>query len=90
MDKNIEKLLYNLEPEINKKCHEIRENKKEKNMKKLFIFTSILLLILPSSLIILNISIWRLIIGMISFISISIIVMLPMALKEDKRGVYNE
>ena len=90
MDKNIEILLYNLEPEINKKCYEIQENKKEKILRKLFIITSILLLVIPSFLIILNINIWRLIIGVLCFISVSLIIMLPIVLIEDERGIYNE
>lgn len=89
MDKNLEKLLCNLEPEINKKCFEIKEKKREKMMQRLFILASILLLIIPSLLIIIGISILSMLIGIVSFTQITLVVMLPLAIKEE-RGVCYE
>ena len=89
MDKNLEKLLCNLEPEINKKCFEIKEKKREKMIQKLFILVSILLLIIPSLLIIIGISIFSMLIGIGSFTLIALVIMLPFAIKEE-RGVCYE
>lgn len=89
MDKNLEKLLCNLEPEIDKKCFEIKEKKREKMMQRLFILISILLLTIPSLLIILGISIFSMLIGIVCFILIALVVMLPLAIKEE-RGVCYE
>lgn len=89
MNKNLEKLLCNLEPEINKKCFEIKEKKREKMMQRLFILASILLLIIPSLLIIIGISILSMLIGIVSFTQITLVVMLPLAIKEE-RGVCYE
>ncbi len=89
MNKNLEKLLCNLEPEINKKCFEIKEKKREKMMQRLFILASIQLLIIPSLLIIIGISILSMLIGIVSFTQITLVVMLPLAIKEE-RGVCYE
>lgn len=86
MDKNLENLLSNLEPNIDKKCFELKQKRKEKRLQKLFIIASILLLIIPSTLILLNINIWGFIIGAIGIISVLTIAMLPIALNEEPRG----
>lgn len=86
MDKNLEDLLSNLEPDIDKKCFELKQKSREKKMQKVFIIAIVLLLITPSTLIMLNINIWLFIIYGISFIALATIVMLPVALKEDSRG----
>lgn len=86
MDKNLENLLSNLEPNIDKKCFELKQKRKEKRLQKLFIIASILLLIIPSTLILLNINIGGFIIGAIGIISVLTIAMLPIALNEEPRG----
>ena len=88
MDKNLEKLLCNLEPEINKKCFEIKEKKREKTMQKLFILVSILLLTIPSLLIIVGISIFSMLIGIVCFMLIALVVMLPLAIKDERGKCY--
>lgn len=89
MDKNLEKLLCNLEPEINKKCFEIQEKKREKRIQRVFILVSILLLTIPSFLIMLGISMFSMFIGIVCFILIALVVMLPFVIKEE-RGVCYE
>ncbi len=86
MDKNLQIVLSNLEPEIDKKCFELKQKTREKRMQKLFILAIILLLFMPSTLIILNINIWVFIVGAISVIALAILIMLPIALKENARG----
>ncbi len=86
MDKDLQKLLSNLEPDIDKKCFELRQKSKEKKKQKLFIIAIFIVLFMPSTLIMLNINIWGFIIAGISIIALAIIIMLPIALKENTRG----
>ena len=86
MDKNLQIVLSNLEPEIDKKCFELKQKTREKRMQKLFILAIVLLLFMPSTLIMLNINIWIFIVGAISVIALAILIMLPIALKENTRG----
>lgn len=86
MDKNLQNVLSNLEPEIDKKCFELKQKRREKRMQKVFILAIVLLLFMPSALIMLNINIWAFIVGAIGMIALSILIMLPIALKENARG----
>lgn len=86
MDKNLQIVLSNLEPEIDKKCFELKQKTREKRMQKLFILAIVLLLFMPSTLIILNINVWGFIVGGIGVIALAILIMLPIALKENARG----
>lgn len=86
MDKNLQTVLSNLEPEIDKKCFELKQKTREKRMQKLFILAIVLLLFMPSTLIMLNINIWVFIVGAISVIALAILIMLPIALKGNARG----
>ena len=86
MDKNLQDVLSNLEPEIDKKCFELKQKTRERKMQKLFILAIVLLLFMPSTLIMLNINIWGFIVGGIAVIALAILIMLPIALKESARG----
>lgn len=86
MDKNLQNVLSNLEPSIDKKCFELKQKARERRMQKLFILAIVLLLFIPSTLIMLNINVWGFIIGAIGVIALGILIMLPIALKESARG----
>lgn len=86
MDKNLQTVLSNLEPAIDKKCFELKQKTRERRMQKLFIFAIVLLLFIPSTLIMLNINIWGFIVGTVVLIGIAILIMLPIALKQNTRG----
>lgn len=86
MDKNLQKVLSNLEPEIDKKCFELKQKRKERRMQKIFILAIVLLLFIPSTFIMLDVNIWTFIIGAIGLIALAILIMLPIALKENARG----
>lgn len=90
LDKNLEKLLCDLEADIDKKCFEIKEKRAERKLQILLAIGIILLLTIPSTLIIIGINIIGTIIGIISFMSISMIIMLPIVLKDEKRGICYE
>ena len=55
-------------------------------MQKIFILAVVLLLFIPSILIMLDVNIWTFIIGAIGLIALAILIMLPIALKENTRG----
>ena len=86
MDKNLQNVLSNLEPEIDKKCFELKQKRRERRMQKVFILAIVLLLFIPSTLIMLDVNIWAFIIGAIGLIALAIFIMLPIALKENARG----
>ena len=86
MDKNLQNVLSNLEPEIDKKCFELKQKRRERRMQKIFILAVVLLLFIPSTLIMLDVNIWAFIIGAISLMALAILIMLPIALKENARG----
>ena len=86
MDKNLQTVLSNLEPAIHKKSLELKQKTRERRMQKLFIFAIVLLLFIPSTLIMLNINIWGFIVGAIGLMALAILIMLPIALKENARG----
>lgn len=86
MDKNLRNVLSNLEPEIDKKCYELKQKRRERRMQKIFILAVVLLLFVPSTLIMLDVNIWAFIIGAISLMALAILIMLPIALKENARG----
>ncbi len=86
MDKNLQNVLSNLEPEIDKKCFELKQTRKERRMQKIFILAIVLLLFIPSTLIMLDVNIWAFIVGAIGLMALAILIMLPIALKENARG----
>ena len=86
MDKNLQNVLSNLEPEIDKKCFELKQKRRERRMQKIFILAVVLLLFIPSTLIMLDVNIWAFIIGAIGLMALAILIMLPIALKENARG----
>ncbi len=90
MDKNLQNLLFDLEPTIDKKCFELKQKRKEKRMQKIFIVAIILILFIPSTLILFGIHLWGIMIGIIAVLSIAMIAMLPIALKEEGGGVCYE
>lgn len=90
MDRNIENLLNTLEPKINKKCIEIRKCKKEKILQKLLIFVSVIYLVIPSVLIILDINVIYFIILTAILSLLILFVNLPKILKIENGDVCYE
>ena len=86
MDKNLQNVLSNLEPEIDKKCFVLKQKTRERRMQKVFILAIVLLLFIPSTLIMLDVNIWGFIVGPIGLMALAILIMLPIALKENARG----
>ncbi|WP_303195818.1 hypothetical protein [Thomasclavelia spiroformis] len=90
MNKEISELLKNLEPEIDKKCIEIKETKKIKHKQILYILLLILVVTTPSLLIIFNINVTYFIIGILVLILLVIFIKLPDLLKSDVKEVCYE
>ncbi len=90
MNKEISELLKNLEPEIDKKCIEIKETKKIKHKQILYILLLILFVTTPSLLIIFNVNVTYFIIGILVLILLVIFIKLPDLLKSDVKEVCYE
>lgn len=86
MDKKLQRVLLNLEPTIDKKCFELKQKEREKYMQRIFVLVVVLLLFIPSTLIMLNVNVWGFALGVISVISLAILIMLPITLKGNARG----
>jgi hypothetical protein len=85
---NEDTLIKILRPEINQKCCEIRNERQEKRMNKIFIFLCIMTVILPPILVFNGFGIMPLFIIVIIF-SISLLVLLPVILNQ-KKGTEHE
>lgn len=86
MNSELNKLLHNLEPEIDKKCLEIKINRKNRIQNILFVILSICFISIPSILLLLNISLiyFFIAVGIIFFIKF--ILGLPDILSEKLEG----
>lgn len=87
MSKGVNKLLKNLEPEIDKKCMEIKEKKMLKHQQILYIILLILFITIPCFLIIFNINMTYFIISIIIIFLLITFVRLPNLLRTDVKGV---
>ena len=90
MNKEISELLKNLEPEIDKKCIEIKETKKIKHKQILYILLLILFVTTPSLLIIFNVNVTYFIIGILVLVLLVMFIKLPDLLKSDVKEVCYE
>ena len=45
MDKNLQNMLLNLEPTIDKKCYELKQKEREIHMQRIFVLVVLLLLL---------------------------------------------
>lgn len=85
MEKGLENVLLNLQPDIHNKCEEIKRKKVEKKLQILFCITALLFLFVPSLLIILNISLIYMVISVILILSLSLFILLPNFLRDNNK-----
>lgn len=90
MNKNIEKLLSNLQPEIDSKCREIKLKKANKRKSILSFISLLLLTITPSILYLFNINLIYFVLLIILITSLRLFIKLPDILKKDLKGVCYE
>lgn len=90
MNKDINKLLEKLEPEIDKKCTEISEKKSNKKKQIMYILLLVIFITVPSLLIIFNISITYFIVGIILIFLLIVFMKLPDLLNSNIKGVCYE
>jgi len=77
----LESLLISLEDEIDKKCFQIKEKKKEETKTRLFLLACFLFLLLPFLLLYLGISLLAFCFPVILFLAVSMIALLPVLFK---------
>ena len=90
MNKDVNKLLKKLEPEIDKKCAEIKERKNDKKRQMIYTLLLVMFITLPSLLIVFNLNITYFIIGMIIVLLLTIFMKLPDLLNANIKGVCYE
>lgn len=83
MNNNLNKLLENLEVVIDKKCLEIKNNKKQKRKNIIITVLCLNLITIPSILLLFNINIIYFIFGFIIFILLVSFIKLPDILKKN-------
>ena len=89
MNKEVNKLLKNLEPEIDKKCIEIKDKKRMKHQQILYILLLSLFITIPSLLILFNINMTYFVISILVLLLL-IFIKLPDLLKYDVKGACYE
>ncbi len=90
MNNDLERLLLKLNPEIEKKCNEIKKRKVEKSCGMMFAFLLILFLTIPSILIWYNVNILIFVVSILIFILVISLISLPDFLKNDRKAIYYE
>ena len=81
MSNDLDKLLNDLEPVINKKCMEVKKIKKQKKQNWIMIILCLLFVVTPSVLLLFNISIIYFIVGIIIIFLFKFFIKLPDILK---------
>jgi len=90
MNKDVNILLEKLEPEINKKCAEIKERKTNKKKQVIYMLLLVMFITLPSFLILFNLNITYFIIAIIIILILTIFIKLPDLLSSNLKGVCYE
>ena len=89
MNKEVNALLKELEPLVEEKCLEIKENRKKKRGQILYVILLFGFVIVPCLLVIFNVSLMYFLISLVIFILIVILVKLPNLLNIDlKEALY--
>lgn len=90
MKDDLQLMLDDLQPDIEMKCNEIKQKKREKRLQVFFVLGILLFLFVPSILIILNMSLIYMFILVLFVIALSLFLWLPQILKNDKGIVVYE
>lgn len=85
MDKNAEKLIAQLSPEIDEKCDELKTLKKEKKLTKIFVFLCIMAVILPTVFVFAGIALTIIFIPII-FIAVVFLLLSPVIINQKNQG----
>lgn len=92
MAPNVECMLQNLTPEIERKCKELQEVRKERLQSRVFALLCVMVAVIPALLVFAGVSLAGLIAPLI-FMSLSVILLLPVLLSgkmENQGGIVYE
>ena len=81
MDEDLNKLLLNLDNEIERKCYQIKEKKKDEKATKLFMLVAFLFLTIPFLFVFMGINILIVCFPVMLFLMISTIILSPIILR---------
>lgn len=90
MNENLNTLLDSLDEEIERKCFEMKEKQREKNMKRTFMLCCLLFIIVPVTLVFLGMSALTFITWAAIFMVVSAVVLSPVVFKSNLEVFYNE
>lgn len=86
MNKQVDTLLLSLDDEIEKKCFEIRQKRKEKALHRFFIQACVLFVLLPFLLVLLGVNFLALLVSAIVFPAVSLIILILLLLNDNREG----
>lgn len=84
---SIKDLLLALDDEIDQKCFELKEKKKDERLKKVFFYVCILVITLPFLSILTGFSLWSFLLPIVVFQGLSLILLVFGILNLDKEAV---
>ena len=87
MDKNMDRLLYALEDEIDRKCFEIRQKRKGTMLQRLFIAACALFIAVPIFLVFAGVHLWTFCIPAALFFVVSFAVLSPLLFSVNPGGL---
>ncbi|KMT23387.1 hypothetical protein [Clostridium cylindrosporum] len=86
-DKNLDNLIINLNDEIERKCFEIKQKRKERALKLFFMISCVMFITVPFLLTLVGINIITLSIPILLFLSLSLFILSPIILNNDLGGI---
>lgn len=87
MDKKIDNLLLTLDEEIEKKCFEIKKEKAEQRLIKLFVFACSLFLIVPVLLVFAGVKLLSICVPVVLFLALAMLALSPIILNNNLGGI---
>lgn len=87
MDKNLDKLLFALDEEIERKCFEIKKEKSEQILTKVFIIACSLFLTIPIILGFAGVNLLSACVPIVLFLSFSIVILFPLISNNNLGGI---
>lgn len=85
-----DRMMYNLNFEIDKKCNELEQKNRDKILTRLFVMGCIFLLFIPVIFFFTGFYLFVVIIPIVSFFSISTLILSPIIINDLKGGTFNE
>lgn len=83
MDEQVMVLLEHLDMEINKKCLELQQRKRQAALNRLFVLLCIFLLIVPVCLVFIGVNLISILAPLVLFFSVGLLILSPVLFSKD-------